>query len=181
LLVAQTDSGRVFVALCRVGILRRVSGRGRPVAAIAVAALALVLARAAVASGPLPTVLTQDSTAAFAVKPTQIVVSANGTVVIGGPTAWNGRKPAPNHPASQFGRITWRSWSATQATGVATEWGESGRPNVAEGTYLAANFNIVASRVRDGHFTRLTLTQRNGKPGRETLALRRAGAGYTWG
>jgi hypothetical protein len=155
--------------------------RGGPVAAITVAALALVLGRAAAASAPLPTALTEDKTAAFAVKPGQIVPSDNGTVVIGGTTAWNDKNPGSHHPASQFGRISWTSWTATQATGVGVEWGDSGRPNVADGTYIAANFNIVASRVRGGHFTRLTLTQRNGKPGREVFALQRAGVGYTWG
>ena len=162
-------------------MLRRVSGRARPVAAITAAVLALVLARAAVASGPLPRLLTEDFTTTFAVKPAQIVPSGNGTVVIGGPTAWSGRNPAPHHPASQFGRISWTSWTATQATAVGVEWGDSGRPNTAEGTYLRANFNIVASRVRGGLFTRLTLTLRNGNPGMEVFALQRAGAGYTWG
>jgi hypothetical protein len=100
---------------------------------------------------------------------------------MGGRTGWNGRNPAPHHPASQFGRISWASWTADHATGVAIEWGDSGRPSVAQGTYLAASFNVVASRVRGGRFTRLTLTQRNGKPGREVFALQRAGTGYIWG
>jgi hypothetical protein len=148
--------------------------------ALASLIIGAVVTSAASASAS-PTLLVKDSTRRFAVEPAQVVLTAGLTVaVIGGPTAWNGKGAAPSHPVGQFGRISWTSWARTRATGTAVEWGNSGRPTVANGTYVQASFNVVASRVRNGRFTRLTLTLRNGNPGRVTMVLQRTRRGYTW-
>jgi len=74
------------------------------VAGLASAALALLAAEAAPASGGLPRLLTNDFTTTFAVRPAQIIFSGHGaTEVIGG------KVPSPEVRASRFGSINWTS------------------------------------------------------------------------
>lgn len=162
-------------------MLRRVGGRSLVVAAIASAAVAVCMAGSAPASARLPTLLTEDFSTTFVVRPAQIVPSGDGSTIIGGPAPWIGRNPTPSKPGSQAGRIDWTSWSSSRATGVAVEWLDNGKPDEANGTYFPQYVNLTATRVRGGRFMLLSLTLRNGKPGRETFVLKRAPTGYIWG
>ena len=150
------------------------------VAGLAVAALALLGTEAAPASDSLPRLLTKDFTAKFAVRPAQIIFTGQGdTEVIGGKAASNASGDAT------FGRIDWTSWTSTQATATVVLWfdHEAGQP---PNKYFPRNGHVVASRVRGGRFTRLTITV-VGALGREVPVLTRADASgrpglrYTWG
>jgi hypothetical protein len=150
------------------------------VVGLASAALALTTAEAAPASGGLPQLLTKDFTAKFAVRPAQIILSGHGTTQVIG-----GKAPSPASGAVGCGRIDWTSWTSTQATATVVLWSdhEAGKP---PNQYFPLNGHVVASVVRNGRFTRLTITQ-VGAVGREVPVLTRADASgrpglrYTWG
>jgi hypothetical protein len=128
--------------------------------------------------GP-PRLLAQDFTAKFAVRPAQIILTGHGaTEVIGG------KVPSSDSGAATFGRINWTSWTSTQATATVVLWfdHEAGKP---PNKYFPLNGDVVASVVRGGPFTRLTIAQA-GAVGREITALTRADASgraglrYAW-
>jgi hypothetical protein len=161
-------------------MLPRVRGRLLVVAAIALTALAACMAGTAPASGRLPTLLTEDFSTTFAVRPAQIVPTGDSSGIIGGPAPWIGRDPSPKTPRGQFGRIDWTSWTSSRATGVAVAWLDNGKPDEADGTYFPESVTVTATRVSGGRFTRLELTPRNGKPAGPPYVLKPAPNGYIW-
>ena len=149
--------------------------------AIALAGVLVVTASAIPSgAGALPRLLTEDFAKSFSVAPPTLVVSGDGSALVAGEAAWIGRDPNPNHGSSQFGHITWTTWTVSHATGVGVYWLNNCAPNCAQGTYFPHDVEIVASRVRNARFTRLVLapTAAGGKP--RVFVLQRAGSGYVW-
>jgi len=60
---------------------------------------------------------------------------------------------------SAFGRISWRTWTRTQATARAMEWALNCTPDCATGPMFAYQWTSVRMwRPAGGYFTRMTLT-----------------------
>jgi len=145
--------------------------------AIALAGVLAAMATAVpVRAATLPKLLEEDFATSFAVAPTWIVVSGDGSAIIAGNAAWIGRNPSPNKAGSQFGHVTWSSWTATRASGSGVFWLNNCTPNCAQGTYFPATVRIVASQPKGGHFTRLALS------GSKTAdyKLEHVANGYVW-
>jgi hypothetical protein len=155
----------------------------RFLAAVGVTCGLLALASpAAAGTTALPRLLAEDF-GTFAVRPAQVVISGDGSAIIGGPAAWVGRNPDPQHPGSQLGHITWATWTTTGATGSGDFWLDNCKPDCAGGTYYPHLVKLVASHVGGGVFGQLVLTF----VGRQRTAryavkhLNPGPAGYVWG
>jgi hypothetical protein len=111
------------------------------------AAALLLLALPAAAAAARPNLL---AISGFAVKPSAIsTITGDGTEFLGD---LNGHS----------GPLTWGTWSSSKAAGAGKIWINDGDPNVAKGHYHSHKAAIRASRVRSGHFTRMTVRFRGG-------------------
>ena len=111
---------------------------------ILVAAIALAAgAPAAAHAKALPTLFTSSG---FAVRPATVVYTGDGTGILG--------KLPPSH---RRGRMHWNVWSSRRAQANATVWIDDCNPSCAQGKYHAYSGTVLANRVRNGHFTRLTI------------------------
>ena len=148
----------------------------------ALAAGAALLPVTATNAAPLPRLLAATF-GSFSVRPAQMILSGDGSLIIAGPAAWIGRNPTPQRPGGQFGHITWTAWTATAATGVGVEWLDNCKPNCAEGTYFPATVRLAASQPAAGVYGRLTLSFPDGaRTERFTLQHVNSGPnGYVWG
>lgn len=155
--------------------------RHRVAAAIAALAISIAMPLAATAAAPLPRLLAAEF-GSFSVRPAQMILSGDGTLIIAGPAAWIGRNPSPQQPGSQFGHIAWTSWTATTAAGIGVEWLDNCKPNCAEGTYFPQKVKLAASRPAAGVYSRLTLSFEDGaRTERLTLQHLNPGPnGYVW-
>ena len=131
-------------------------------------------------AGTLPRLLTEDFAKSFSVAPAAIVVSGDGSALVAGEAAWIGRDPNPGHGGGQFGRISWTAWTASHASGVGVYWLNNCTPNCAQGTYFPHDVRILASRVRNGMFTRLVLSPSAAGAKPRVFSLQHAGSGYVW-
>jgi hypothetical protein len=123
----------------------------------------------AATTSTLPRLLTEDFSTSFAVRPTTIFPTGDGSIVIG-------KLGKRGHD------IRWHKWTTSRAYGLATVWIDNGIPNVAQGTFHGYSGSINASRVRDGRFTRMTVRCRKGGKLRAwSLTLKHLGTpGWTW-
>lgn len=111
----------------------------------------------------------------FEVRPTRIVNTGDGSSFIG-------------YRAGHGGAIRWAKWSSSRAVGIGTFWINDGEPCMATGTLYPHRARLVASRVRNGRYTRLVLRFRGGNPvwtpGEELHVYRyrllRCPYGYRW-
>jgi hypothetical protein len=132
------------------------------------------------ASNPLPRLLVRDF-GAFSVRPPHIIPSGDGSTIVAGPAVWLGRNPDPTHPISQFGHITWATWTASRATGSGVLWESNCKPNCADGTYYPRPTRLLASQVRNGAYTQLALVfGGHGINLLELIHVRSGGTGYVW-
>jgi hypothetical protein len=152
------------------------------IAAAATAAISVTAAPTARAVPRLPELL-QSTFGSFAIRPAQIVPSGDGSFLIAGQAAWIGRNPEPAKPGSQFGHITWTSWTPTKATGLGVAWQDNCKPSCAAGTYFPTTVRITASTPAAAVYSRLILTPQDGAPAiHYTLRHLNPGpAGYIWG
>ncbi len=105
--------------------------------------------------------LLKDSFGSFAVRPSTVVPSGDGSFLI-------------RH-------IRWSSWRTAKAFGLATVWIDNGIPNEAQGTFYRYPGSVVATRVRGGDYTRLTVHWRqNGHRHAETLKLVHRSKHWWW-
>jgi hypothetical protein len=152
--------------------------------ALAVGLVLMAPAVPAAAGSSLPRLLTEDFATTFVVKPPHVFVSGDGSAILAGTAAWIGRNPNPNKVAGQFGTIAWKTWTATRATGLGFYWLDNCKPNCATGTYYPHRVAIVASRVRNGLFTRLAITggalPAVGRGKTITFTLQHLRNGYVW-
>jgi hypothetical protein len=130
----------------------------------------------------LPRLLAEEF-GAFSVRPAQIVISGDGSAIIGGPAPWIGRNPDPQHPGTQLGHITWATWTTTGATGSGDFWRDNCKPDCAGGTYFPQLVKLVASHVRDGVYTQLVLSSAGGRRTTRYILkhLNPGPTGYIWG
>jgi len=98
----------------------------------------------------LPTLLTGGMDGRFAVRPASILTGAGATVY-----DFVGAYPGKG------GRIRWTAWTTRKAQGVGTLWINDCIPSTADGTWRGHRATVSASRVRNRHFTRLTVRFRD--------------------
>ena len=112
-----------------------------------------------------------DGSDAFAVRPPSIGYTGDGTGVIG---------KLPARPGA--GRLDWEVWSDRVAYGVGTVWLDDCTPDCAQGGFHAYSGRVLADRVVDGHFTRMTILIEYGTHYvTDIRVLRRAGPrSYQW-
>ena len=116
---------------------------------------------------------------AFAYRPAVITPSPSGSIVLAGNAAWIGRDP--HNGESEFGHITWTTWTATHATGRAVLWADNCKPNCSAGTYFPTPTTLVASRVVQDRYTRLVLRFVAGPNTTLRLSHPQSGpTGYVW-
>jgi hypothetical protein len=117
----------------------------------------LIVALAALASvasaSRLPGLLVWDGHG-YAVRPPSIYYTGDGTGIIGrlpGGYRAVGRRP---------GGIKWEKWNGGYAFGAGTVWLKNCVPDCADSLFRRYAVRVTATRVRHGHFTRMTLRYR---------------------
>ncbi len=119
----------------------------RPLAAIALTlALSALSAVPASASARPPRLLTADDSTAFAVRPSTILLTADGGELIG--RLSSGRRR---------GYLHWSHWSRRSASATASYWVNICRPNCSRGKFRLRHVTLQASRPRGGHFEYISL------------------------
>jgi hypothetical protein len=113
----------------------------------------IVAAGTAASLPALPTELVGKH--ALEVRPAIVDFTGDGTGTLGGFTGQRALpKPKLKH-LSEFGRLHWTTWNATDAHGTGAIWLDNGIPDDATGTFFPYAVEVRASRPRNGIFTRL--------------------------
>jgi hypothetical protein len=113
-----------------------------------------IIAAASAASPPvLPTELVGKR--ALEVRPAAVDFTGDGTGILGGFTGQRTLPKAKLKQVSQFGRLHWTTWDATDAHGTGAVWLDNGIPDEATGTFFSYAVEVRAFRPRYGIFTRL--------------------------
>lgn len=101
------------------------------------------------AARPLPTLLT-GWYEKYVVRPSSIYYTGDGSGLVG--------KLRPNGGLTGPGRgsLNWSLWGHGTASGSGTLWLKLGTPT-ATSPYTKFSMTVSATRVRNGHFTRMTL------------------------
>jgi hypothetical protein len=115
----------------------------------ATAALALVALAAPAAAQATPKL--HDGQTGFKVRPTTILVSGDGS-------AWLGGRASGSN--GDYGRIRWHTFGRSGARGIGRIFLSDCDPDCASGAHWKARAGIRATRVRDGHYTRLSARYR---------------------
>lgn len=124
----------------------------------------------------LPGLLAGTGSSDFIVRPALMVISGDGSLVIGRIPGKGGRS------------IHWTSWTSRQGRGVGTLWIDDMIGGEASGTRHPHLAIITVSRVRHGRFTRMSVRFRGGdkvwnkgdKLYIEKYSLRGSGSWYGW-
>jgi hypothetical protein len=151
------------------------------------------LSTASAAAARPTTLLTDDFSRSFAVRPSLIWTSGDGSTGLG-------KLPAASRYSSARrdgrGWLHWSSWSNAQANGTGTLWTNDCTPSCGAGTYHLIYATLHAFRARHGRFTRFKVVgwpfpQRgpvrtgSGDPmppcSVTVLRLVPGGPGYVWG
>ena len=112
--------------------------------------LALCLSLPGTALAALPKTPTEGS---YKVRPHIIGWTGDGTGYLGGFSGHSSlRRP---FPLSDFGRLRWTTYSATQGYAWGADWLNNGIPDDASGTFTPTKVNVHVYRPRNGIFTRL--------------------------
>ncbi len=101
----------------------------------------------------LPGLLVWDGTG-FKVRPSTIYYTGDGSGVIG--ELPSGYPAAGTRPGS----LDWTVWTRSRASATGTVWLKSCDPDCAASSFYRYALTLTAGRVRDGHFTRMTLRYR---------------------
>jgi hypothetical protein len=103
-------------------------------------------------AGRLPELATEFG--APKVRPTTIDFTGDGSGIIG-------RLPSDERAASRRpGFLHWTVWTSSRAAGNGTVWLRSCSPDCADSPFYSYPLTLTAGRVRNNHFTRLTLRYR---------------------
>lgn len=117
-----------------------------------------------------PTLLKEESSNSFAIRPATVVPSGDGAFLMG-----------KLYKTGRGHAIRWQSWSSSKAHGIGTVWIDNGIPNEAQGTFFGHAGSISASRVRGGRFTRMTIRwEQGGSTHSQALKLVRNGSDWLW-
>jgi hypothetical protein len=116
---------------------------------VIVALLALMILPAAASASPFPSLLTNESARHdFQVRPAVVGYTGDSTNFLGG---FDGRG------ASNFGHMTWLTWTRSVASGSGAVWLNDCEPSCAQGRFSPIAVRVRAFAPREGHFTRMTL------------------------
>jgi hypothetical protein len=88
-----------------------------------------------------------------AVRPTSILYTGDGSGIIGKLPSHDFHRVVGQRP----GFLHWTAWTNTHADANGTVWLLSCRPDCADSPYYRYALRLTAGRVRNGHFTRMTL------------------------
>jgi hypothetical protein len=113
------------------------------------AIVAFVLAVRTATSAGLPKLPTGFG--GLAIRPTRILISGDGSALLGG---FTGRNTASRSNA-HGGRLHWTKWLPGCAYATGAAWIDNGIPDEAHGTYHAYTAGVLAFRPRNGVFTRI--------------------------
>jgi hypothetical protein len=121
---------------------------------LAIAAVALVPAAPASATRHrhLPTLLASDGNG-YLVRPTSIYYTGDGSGVFGK------LRSAFGESGPGRGDLHWTAWNGRRANGAGSDWVKLGTPT-ATSPFTRLSGSVTATRPRDGHFTRLTISER---------------------
>ena len=145
-------------------------------AALAASVVATTVLAAPPATARAHAPLVSSCSSDFAVRPTRIVAANDGSSFVG-------------YRPGKGGTIRWKKWTGTVARGTGTYWISDFIPYAAAGMLHPHTVVIIVSRVRNGHFTRVTFRYRAGDRGWdkgdelhvEHWKLHRLIDYYTWG
>jgi hypothetical protein len=128
----------------------------------------------AAAAARLPAVLASDGNG-YRVRPSSIYDTGDGSGVIGVLRARQGERGAGR------GYLRWRRWTSTRADATGTYWLKLGIP-VGTSPFTRTSVTVALTRVRSGHFTRMSLRYRQrGRPAHVTLCVPDRGRVAEWG
>jgi hypothetical protein len=177
-LSARACKGALIGIVVAVGVAGCGGGSTVTTTLASIATLVLVPSQAIATPSVLPRLLTENTSTSFAVRPPTITPSDDGSSIVAGSAAWIGRDPNPQGAFAQFGHIDWTGWTTSQATGTGVLWVDNGTPSEADGTFYPTTVKILASRVRNGVYTRLVLIEHQIT---RRLALIHDGSWLSWG
>jgi len=144
-------------------------------AALLALAAALAVGPAAAQRASLPKLATQLPEREMQVRPPVISYTGDGTGFLGGRTS-----APPGH--LDRGGIHWLSWTQRSAFGRGFAWINDCRPSCAGGSFSKHRATVRATRPRNGHFTRMTITYRwNDRRLRDHRVLEHAAGYWYWG
>ena len=124
---------------------------GSRLLAVGTVVAATVIASVPPASASTNTVLANDSSSDFEVRPSQIGYTGDGTGYFGR-RDW-GRKR---------GYVRWQKWGSYSAHGVGTVWLNNCQPYCYNGAWSSRKGWIQLGSPRNGRFTAMTITYRRG-------------------
>lgn len=143
----------------------------RSVVAFAVAlSAAMSIAATGPASADINTVLVNDSSSTFKVRPSLIGYTGDGTGYFGRRT-WGGKR----------GYVKWQKWGSYSARGVGTVWLNNCQPACYNGKWKSRKGWIQLGAPRNGKFTTMTVTFRRGnRMVSDTRKIRRVDTYWIW-
>ncbi|MEI2641436.1 MAG: hypothetical protein V9G10_03650 [Candidatus Nanopelagicales bacterium] len=132
--------------------------------------LTVAMALASPVAADTNTVLANDSSRDFQVRPSVIGYTGDGTGYVGKRT-WGAKR----------GYLTWKKWGGHSAYGVGTVWLNNCDPYCYNGSWLSRKGWVQLGSVRNGKFTAMTISyRRNGRLVSDTRKIRRAGNNWIW-
>lgn len=140
-------------------------------AAVILAVLAVFATATSTAAGAaLPRLLVADDSTSFSVRPSSVILAADGGILFG-------KLPSGDHR----GYLRWSHWRARSAVGKATYWFKTCVPNCQQSRLRLRHVSILASRPRGGHFSWLRLRMHyKGHLWTELLHCERFGDIWSW-
>lgn len=123
----------------------------RMISAAAAVAIAMAVAVPGLASAGTNTVLVNDSSSTFEVRPSLIGYTGDATGYVGRRT-WGGKR----------GYMRWKTWNIYSAYGVGTVWLNTCNPSCADGGWRSRKGWVQLSVPKNGRFTDMTITYRRG-------------------
>jgi len=118
-----------------------------------------------------PTMLANEFSSDFEVRPANVAYTGDGTAVLGG------RNGTPG--TGDFGRLHWRHWRRRGASAVGVDWLNNCRPDCARGSFRPHPVALHLDRVRHARFTRMVIRFRH-RPTVERLRLSHNPDGFFW-
>jgi hypothetical protein len=160
----------------------------------AVVGLPLGSASAVAATQPKLLAGPYGSSSSFEVRPATLILSPDGSAILGRLPNWVGRPGGRRYIGPDRGSLNWQWWTPKQAEqagygrrigayAYGILWNNDCKPDCATGTYYASDAELTAWRVRDGHYTRegLQYTNPRGLAWYSVVKLGRDGRGhYRW-
>lgn len=143
------------------GVRSLIASRALGVAAAATAALALGLAGAAGAAGARPRHAVPARLPGLW-NGSKLTVRPSSIDYTGDASAFVGKLPGDIRRAdgTRPGFLQWTVWTGARAAGSGTIWFNTCTPDCADGRFQRMPLTLTATRVRNGHFTRMTLHYR---------------------